>query len=133
MIHERNLLYVVNKRQRKHFDNIVSQHLEPVLIDEAITEFSRVPNWLVRRNVRWSNGEVDLLVFDPGSNTALQIQAKAAISAQNARMTRQLEEHTLRAITQIEKLKELSSGELDDLLSTDIRQIPGGFEAGSRL
>ena len=47
----------------------------------------------------------------------MQIQAKAAISAQNARMTRQLEEHTLRVITQIEKLKELSGGELDDLLS----------------
>jgi hypothetical protein len=117
MMHERNLLYVVNKRQREHFDNIVSHHMEPVLIDEAFTEFSRVPNWLVRRNVRWSKGEVDLLAFDPQSNTALQIQAKAAIPAQNARMTRQLEEHTLRAISQIDTLKELSSEELDDFLS----------------
>jgi hypothetical protein len=88
MTHEHNLLYVLNKRQRDHFNNIVSHHLEPMLLNDAVAEFSRVPNWLVEKNVRWSRGEVDLLVFDPASNTVLQIQAKAAIPAQNARMTR---------------------------------------------
>jgi hypothetical protein len=122
MTHERNLLYVLNKRQRDHFNNIVSQHLEPMLLNDALAEFSRVPDWLVERNVRWSRGEVDLLVFDPTSNTVLQIQAKAAIPAQNARMTRQLEDHTLRAITQIKRLKGLDSTERDRLCSRAFRR-----------
>ena len=117
MIHERNLLYVTNKRYRDHFNNIVSQHLEPMLLGEALTEFSRAPHWLVKKNVRWNRGEIDLLAFDPASNAVLQIQAKAAIPAQNARMTRQLEEHTLRAIGQIKTLECLSSDEISNLCS----------------
>jgi hypothetical protein len=63
MMHERNLLYVTNKRHRERFDNVVSQHLEPMLLNEAILEFRRIPTWLVEKNVVWSHGEVDLLVF----------------------------------------------------------------------
>lgn len=117
MMHERNILYVLNKRDRDRFNNIVSQHLEPVLLQEALHEFARTPAWLIKRNVIWKDGEIDLLVFDPASNTALQVQAKAAMSAQNARMTRQLEDHTIRAVAQINKLKELQGPALDTLLS----------------
>jgi hypothetical protein len=117
MMHERNILYVLNKRNRERFNNIVSQHLEPMLLQEALHEFARIPTWLVKSNIIWKDGEIDLLVFDPASNTALQIQAKAAMSAQNARMARQLEDHTLRAVEQINKLKELQGAALDTLLS----------------
>jgi len=117
MTHERNLLYVTNKRHRDHFNNIVSRHLKPKLLYDALTEFSRVPNWLVKRNVRWGRGKIDLLAFDPRSNAVLQLQAKAAIPAQNARMTRQLEDHALRAITQLQKLEQLGNTGLSRLCS----------------
>lgn len=117
MTHERNLLYVINRRHRERFDNIVSRHLEPMLLEEAIEQFGRVPGWLIRKNVLWAEGEIDLLAFDVRSNSVMQIQAKAAIPAQNARMTRQLEDHTVKAISQLKRVVELPAAQRDAIVS----------------
>jgi hypothetical protein len=79
MLAERNLLYVLNKRDRKTFDTAVSDKLEPELLDQAAAILSGLPGVVIAKNVEWGAGEVDLVAFDLESSSALQVQAKAAI------------------------------------------------------
>jgi hypothetical protein len=115
MLPERNLLYALNKLDGDRFDRLVSEHLEPALLDEAAAILGAVPGFQVARNVIWDAGEIDLLVVQPEARVALQIQAKAALPPQGARMTRQIESHTLKAIDQI-KAFEAKPAEFRDAL-----------------
>ena len=101
MLGERNILYVANKQDRQHFNEVISPNLEPELLSQAEHIFARCDDVVVRRNVLWEHGEIDLLVYSRPTNTALQIQAKAPIPPQGARMTRQVEQNTLEAVRQL--------------------------------
>ncbi|WP_421613993.1 hypothetical protein [Agrobacterium tumefaciens] len=116
MMCERNLLYMKNKFDRDGFNDIVSQHLEPRLISDAEEVLRRVGGLQMRRNMILANGEIDLLVYCARTNTALQIQAKACIPAQGARMTRQIEDSTLKAVHQLEGVEALTSSERDTII-----------------
>lgn len=105
MMPERNLLYVINKRERTVFDQLVSGHLEPALLDEAAGILGRVPGVHVAQNVGWAKGEIDILAFQPARNVAMQIQAKAALPPQGARMTAQVEAQTLTAVNQLKRFE----------------------------
>lgn len=119
MLTERNLLYALNQLDRDRFDRLVSEHLEPALLDDAEKAFTGIPSYLVRRNCNWSvggkKGEIDLLVVDPASATALELQGKAAIPPQGARMTRRVEDRTLEAIEQIEGFDKLDITQRDEI------------------
>jgi hypothetical protein len=117
MLAERNLLYVLNKTDRVHFDELVSDQLEPALLGHAEKALGQIAGLRVRRNVVWEGGEIDLLVYDPASNTALQVQAKAPIPPQGARMTRQVESNTLRAVEQLENFEGQPPSAKDGLLA----------------
>ena len=124
MLPERNLLYVSNRTDRDHFDRVISPLLEPVLLNRAEQALSQIGSFITVKNVTWrkdeSNGEIDLLVYDPDANEALQVQAKAAIPAQGARMTRQLETHTNKAIDQLMNFMHTPSDFRDEVCSRAI-------------
>jgi hypothetical protein len=70
----------------------------------------------VKKNVDWQHGEIDILVYSSSTNTALQIQAKAPIPPQGARMTRQVESNTLKAINQLKSFDRQRTETKDRLL-----------------
>ncbi len=117
---ERNLLYTIVRTDKKTFDNVVSSHLEPALIEEAAELLSKLPGVEVRKNVNWDNGEIDLLAYHDASNSAFQLQAKAGVPPQGARMVAQVESRTLEAAKQVERFLGLSGDEKDEICSSAI-------------
>ena len=122
MMPERNILYVLNKRDRTRFDRSVSSHLEPELLRQACEILGRIPGLLIERNVLWTEGEIDILAFQPVSNTILHLQAKAAVPPQGARMTRQVETSTLTAIQQLSALEQRPAEYRDQLCARTFRR-----------
>lgn len=118
MMPERNLLYRMVRTDQKTFDNLVSSHLEPSLLQDAIACLSSMDGVEVRQNVRWQDGEIDLLAFHEATNTALQVQAKAAVPPQGARMVAQIESRTLEAANQIKRFLELDGDDKDKICSS---------------
>jgi hypothetical protein len=121
MLHQRNLLYVLNKRHRKKFDEIASPALEPQLLLEAEAILQKLPGTLIVKNVEWREGElrgeIDLLVYEPTSLAALQVQAKAALPPQGARMTRRVEDQTRKAVAQLTAFRDLPALARDRICS----------------
>lgn len=118
MTPERNILYTLNKLDRRRFDELVSAELEPSLLAHAKQLIDSIPGVEARTNVHWRGGEIDLLAFCQMSNSAIQIQAKAAIPANGARMTRQLETNTRTAVRQLQGFENLAVGEKDAVIQT---------------
>lgn len=115
MLPQRNLLYVMNKDRKSLFDSKVSGFLEPQLLSEVEGILSGIPGVCSARNVNWDGGEIDLLVVQPSEGVALQIQAKAALPPQGARMTHQVEQNTLKAVKQLKKFSDLPAAVRDEL------------------
>jgi hypothetical protein len=123
---ERNLLYAMVRTDKKTFDNVVSSHLEPVLIEEVAELLSDLAGVEVRKNVNWDKGEIDLLAYHEASNSAFQLQAKAGVPPQGARMVAQVESRTLEAAEQIERFLKLSGDKKDEICSSAIgRKLSG--------
>ncbi len=116
MTPERNILYVLNKLERKRFNDFASAELEPSLLIHAEELIKSIPGIKVKTNVNWRNGEIDLLAYCQATNSAIQLQAKAAIPAVGARMTRQLESNSLTAVRQLQAFEQLSPDEKDALI-----------------
>ncbi len=120
MMPERNLLYALLRTNRPKFDDVVSRHLEPALLADAVQRLSAIPGVEIRQNVKWQRGEIDLLAYHEPSNTALQVQAKAAVPPQGARMVAQIESRTLEGAKQIRRFLDLSEKERDEVASAAI-------------
>jgi len=117
---ERNLLYSLIKTDKNKFANAVSSHLEPARLEDAAEFLSGLLGIEIRKNVNWEKGEIDLLAYHEASNSALQLQAKAGVPPQGARMVAQLESRTLEAAKQVERFLGLSGGEKDGICSSAI-------------
>lgn len=117
MMPERNLLYALLRTDRSRFDDVVSHHLEPALLTDAVQSLSAIPDLEFRQNVKWQRGEIDLLVYHEPSNSALQLQAKAAVPPQGARMVAQVESRTLEGAKQIRQFLNLTEIEKDEIAS----------------
>jgi len=114
------------RTDKKRFDNVVSSHLEPALLEEAARFLSALPGVEVTKNVNWEKGEIDLLAYHEASNSAFQLQAKAGVPPQGARMVAQVESRTLEAAKQIRRFLDLGSDERDAICSSAIgRKVSG--------
>ncbi len=128
MLSERNLLYALNKLDQARFDRLVSEHLEPALLDDVEAALSAIPAARVARNFEWREGteagEIDLLLADVATQTAIHLQAKAAVPPHGARMTQRVEDRTIEAIKQIEAFERLDSGVRDGICARAIKCQP---------
>ncbi|TIL42761.1 MAG: hypothetical protein E5Y86_25465 [Mesorhizobium sp.] len=95
------MLYSLVQTDKKKFDNVVSRHLEPTLLEDASRFLSGLPGVEIRKNVHWERGEIDILADYEASNSAFQLQAKAGMPPQGARMVAQVESRTLKAAKQV--------------------------------
>ncbi|WP_371325240.1 hypothetical protein VX159_06915 [Dechloromonas sp. ZY10] len=118
----RNLLYVKNKLAPDSFSRSIANEMEPALIAAAVKIFQQIPQLVVVPNVCWERGEIDILVFNPDENAALQIQAKAAIPPEGARMTRAMETRIAEAFSQLERLHQENSTTIDELISQAVKR-----------
>lgn len=123
----RNLLYLLNKFNKKLFDNTVSDYLEPNLIDKAVDLFKGLDNIKIEKNKKWDESEFDILVYFENKNTILHIQVKGSIPVEGARMTKRLEDRMDEGIGQINKFKKLNKVKkekiLSDIFDEEIRDI----------
>jgi hypothetical protein len=130
---ERNLLYAMVRTDKKTFNNVVSSHLEPALVEEAAKLLSELAGVEVRKNVNWDKGEIDLLAYHEASNTAFQLQAKAGVPPQGARMVAQVESRTLEAAEQVNRFLSLSGDEKDEICSSAIGRTLSGVSWSSGI
>jgi hypothetical protein len=113
----RNVLYVLNRTDSQRFDNLVSNHLEPQLLDDTQRLFARDAGMRVAREISFDGGEIDLAVYDAAANTVLQCQAKAALPPQGARMTRRVEQRALEGLRQLQAFRHLTPAQREEVLS----------------
>ena len=123
MLHARNLLFVQNIRDKARFDSDISTHMEPALLEFAIATLSLCPDIEIKKNIKWKDSEIDLLVYRREENFALHIQAKAAIPPQGQRMIQALEGRVKEGIDQLNKFQQLEQNGKDEIFSSAL-----GFE-----
>lgn len=93
----RSVLYTLNRTDRKRFDDLVSEHLEPKLLASADSLFGQFDGLEVVKNHAWGAGEFDLLVYSPPQNAAMHIQAIEAIPPEGARMVQAIADECSKA------------------------------------
>jgi hypothetical protein len=111
MLNLNNVLYSINKMQPKLFDEKISQHLEPTLINQLVYLFSSLHGVSTRKNVNYSKGELDLLVLSEVDNTCLVIQVKATIAPDSSRSVDRVQTRALEGIGQVNTFRETSMNE----------------------
>jgi hypothetical protein len=118
----RNILYIVNKKQSDIFNNLISQHLEPSLLEKATNILSKIPGLKIKNSINWSAkdccGEFDIAGYHPDHNIFLHVQAKAALPPQGARMTKAIERRSEEGIKQLERFYNLSEESKNTILSS---------------
>jgi hypothetical protein len=122
----RNIAFAVRHQDQKLFDEIVSSHLEPALVQQAAELFRSMPCLEVVPGRKWQKSEIDLLVYSPTENVALHIQAKAAIPPSGARMVQNLETRSREGLDQLNAFRKLNQPDRDAVLSEALgHQVDG--------
>lgn len=122
MLISRNIPYALNKLDREHFENFVSEHMEPQLIAVASNIFERLEGVQIVKNYDWSGGEIDLLVYRSSENVSLHVQAKATIPPDGARMTAALEKRSKEGLKQLQAFRTLSAQKIDEIVSNAVNR-----------
>lgn len=103
----RNALYAFAKKDRRAFDNDVSHELEPVLLRQAASLLRRSGDWVVKEDIPFPGGQVDLFVGSPADDGVLPVQAKGNLPPQGARLTERLTDRVREGVGQIERFAAL--------------------------
>ena len=122
MLHFRNIPYIMNKCWQNEYNNILSSTMETKLISLACEIFSRLKNTIIKRNILWDDGEIDLLVYRNSENVAVHIQAKGSIPPQGARMISNIEDRINEGIKQLDKFQQLTQEQKDKIISKAIQK-----------
>lgn len=117
MLSSRNIPYALNKIDRERFDTKLSPHLEPRLLQVALEILQQVPSIRIGTNLKWEDGEIDMLVFHLEENVALHIQAKAALPPQGSRMVHAIETRVLEGVKQLTAFRLLAQSQKDSIIS----------------
>lgn len=127
MMSSRNILYTCIKRNKKHFDDDVSQHLEPQLISTASEILSHLDDVQIATNFKWEAGELDMVVYRPSDNAVLVFEAKAAVAPEGARMVERTEDRIAEGLDQLDRFSSLTPEQQDEILSdalgTTVRNV----------
>lgn len=103
-----NILYSINKKQPKFFNDRISSHLEPTLINQLAYLFKTLnSNFRSAKNVSYPGGEADLLVISEIENTCLAIQVKSTIAPDSSRTVKRVQDRALEGINQIEHFRSI--------------------------
>lgn len=115
----RNIFYSFNKFNPKKFSSELANNLEPYLLDEAKKLLKKLDGLEFRESVHFKGGEIDLVLFSRKENVLLQVQIKATIAPQSARMVNALEERVKEGLSQLSKFQRIPQEERDKILSKE--------------
>jgi hypothetical protein len=113
----RNIVFAVRHQDQKLFDDVVSKHLEPALVQQSADLLRGIPGLEVIPGHEWEKSEIDVLVYSASENVALHVQAKGAIPPSGARMVQTLEGRAVEGLNQLRKFRNLRPAERDAILS----------------
>lgn len=112
-----NILYAVNKRQQLLFNNKISQHLEPVLINQTDQLFKAFLSLKTQANVHFPGGEVDYMVLSESEKVCLCFQVKATLTPMSSRTVERVEDRSLEGCSQIDRFEALQAEERDSIIN----------------
>ena len=108
MLNVNNALYSLNKMNQKHFNDNISHHLEPTLVNQLEYLFLNIPGLSTAKNVHYDKSEIDLLVLSEAEKICLVIQVKATIAPDSSRTVQNVQGRALEGIEKINLFNELS-------------------------
>lgn len=117
-----NILYSINKNDRKSFDEIISPDLEPTLINQLEYVFSKIDGVSIAKNVNYSKSEIDMLVLSRKEKACLVIQVKTTIAPDSSRMVNRVQDRTLEALNQIEIFETLQLAEKIQIINNEFKE-----------
>lgn len=123
MMTNRNAIYICSKKNEKVFHSVVSKRMEPKLIDDFLSEVPRDSAWKCSKSVAFPGGEIDLVLFHPVLNIALQIQAKGSIAPEGAVLVRNFESRCEEGVRQLRRFEALSEEEKISALRNRVRAV----------
>jgi hypothetical protein len=129
----RNAVYALQQIDPTRFDDLASKYLEPALLDSAESELTAIGGLEIRRSVHWAGGEIDMLVFEPRTNSALQIQAKAPLPPQGARMVARLQTRVEEGFKQLSAFRKAGQPTIDQTVSRALGKPVSGVALGDAL
>lgn len=119
LVNFNNILYSINQKNKKLFDDEISQHLEPTLINQLEYLFAEFNDLEVRKNVKYAKSEIDMLLLSKKENICITIQAKTTIAPDSTRSVARVQDRTLEAFKQINIFESLSHQEKKDILNRE--------------
>lgn len=119
LVNFNNILYSINHKNKKLFDEEISQHLEPTLINQLEYLFSKFKDLEVRKNVNYGISEIDMLLLSKKENICITIQIKTTIAPDSTRSVTRVQDRTLEAFKQINIFESLSHQEKADILKRE--------------
>ncbi|WP_152998677.1 nuclease-related domain-containing protein [Sphingopyxis sp. H115] len=125
----RNAVYAFAKKDKKTFDNDVSDELEPVLLHHAGELLRRGGDWIVVEDVKFPGGQIDLVVASPNDDGVLLLQAKGNLAPQGARLTDRLADRVREGVGQIKKFEALADDVQRAVIEKAIGRKIGKLEA----
>ena len=112
-----NILYSVNKKDTKTFEQKLSGHLEPTLINQLTYIFRSLPGMDIRKNVNYPGSEIDLLIFSALENICLVVQIKATIAPDSSRTVERVQDRALEGVQQIKHFRGLNNDEKQEIIN----------------
>lgn len=100
-LHPRNALAAMIRTDLDLFNNLISDRLEPTLLDEIASAFERFRTTIVRKNIDFGSGEFDLVVADSEGLHVLIFEVKAPLPPQGSRPTQRLAERIDEGLEQL--------------------------------
>ena len=112
-----NILYSINKNDKKIFDNKISHQLEPVLIRQLKYLFAQFSGLDLKENVHFKGSEMDLFVLNKSEQVCIAIQVKTTIAPDSSRSVARVESRISEALDQINKFENLNQNEALKLIN----------------
>jgi len=112
-----NLLYSVSKRQQSLFDNQISKHLEPVLINQTDRLFSSFNGIQTKANENYPGGEIDYMVLSESENVCICFQVKATLTPSSSRTLERVEGRSMEGCDQIDRFESLPVDVRDKIIN----------------
>jgi hypothetical protein len=118
----RNAVFAFSKANQRAFDNFVSRDLEPVLLRQAGELLRRGGDWIVREDIAFPGGQIDLLIASPADGDVLLVQAKGTLPPQGARLTERLASRIREGVGQVQKFEALPAEVQAEVLANVLKR-----------
>ncbi|SDG82285.1 hypothetical protein SAMN04488062_102269 [Flavobacterium omnivorum] len=119
MLNINNILYSINKTKKQLFDDKISSHLEPTLINQLEYLFQGLKNIKIKKNINYGLSEIDMLLLSETEKVCIVIQVKTTIAPDSSRTVERVQGRTIEAKKQIDIFKSIDNLEKIKLVNKE--------------